>query len=180
MKGQGRQNFLAMISSIVTFLVMFFILDWPIILTVVLAIAIFFGVFMLTKPVLKIGDIELERLADGIQNPLIAEKAQSLSGIAQNILDYLEDAPKEISSSRHFLNYYLPTANKIIGNYLHLKRANVSTDKFNLITERTVESLDLLNQVFAQQRDNYYKDQMLALEVETELLEKTIRLGGGS
>lgn len=135
---------------------------------------------MLTKPVLKIGDIELERLADGIQNPLIAEKAQSLSGIAQNILDYLEDAPKEISSSRHFLNYYLPTANKIIGNYLHLKRANVSTDKFNLITERTVESLDLINQVFAQQRDNYYKDQMLALEVETELLEKTIRLGGGS
>ncbi|UUX32954.1 5-bromo-4-chloroindolyl phosphate hydrolysis family protein [Fundicoccus culcitae] len=203
MKGQAKQNFLAMVISIAAFLIMFFVLDWPLILTIVLAVAIFLGVFMITKPVLKIGDIELERLAngqelaaiyqeaetevkqmtqlaEGIKNPSIGEKSKALSGIAQDILNYLEGAPKDISSSRHFLSYYLPTANKIMSNYLHLKKANVSADKFNLITERTEESLDLLTHVFAQQRDNYYKDQMMALEVETELLEKTIRLGGGN
>ena len=63
-------------------------------------------------------------------------------------------------------------------NYNDLDRANVSADKFNDIKEKTKESLDLLIKIFASQMDAYHKDKINKLEVETDLLEQTIKLGG--
>lgn len=148
-----------------------------------------------------IGDIEMEKLANGlelkelyensklsvnqmkalsnkIKEKNIREKALDLTSVGEDILRYLEKNPRDLSESRHFLNYYLKTSNKILDNYIQLDQANVSDSKLALVTEKTQESLDLLNQVFSNQRDSYHKDALMELEVETELLEKTIKLGG--
>lgn len=54
----------------------------------------------------------------------------------------------------------------------------MSSEKFLEIEAKTYESLALLNGVYAKQRDGYYEDQISDLEIETELLEKTLKLGG--
>lgn len=201
LKKKRDPNIIAGLSAAGVFLILFILLDWSIIVSLLIAVGIFFGVYNLAKPVLKIGDIELSQLEDGIeiqniyiqaiedvasirtssdsiQNPVIKEKSKRLASIGQDILNYLENNPKEISRSRHFLTYYLPTGEKIVDNYLLLKKANVSEDKFVLITERTEESLDLLTKVYKNQRDGYHKNRVMDLEVQTELLERTIQLGG--
>lgn len=201
MKKTTHQNLWAGVASSIVFILLFIILSWPLLVSLLLAIAIFVGVYLLNQPVVKIGDIELERLKNGaeiqeiflkatqdmtqletlanmIQHPELAKQAQELSHIGRDILNYLEAHPEAISSSRHFLDYYVGTALKILDNYILLKKSNVSEGKYQLITEKTEDSLNLLTTVFARQRDGYHQHRIVDLEVQAELLEKTIKLGG--
>lgn len=194
-------NLLAGIVASVVFIISYIVIDWPLLISLVLAVGIFFAVYFLSKPILKIGDLELSQMADGVElnniyqearrqvhkieengqkinNEDVGQGALQLASTSQDILRYLEDNPREISQSRHFLTYYVPTANKIIDNYFQLKKANISADKFELITDQTLESIELLQKIFVNQRDGYHKDKLVELEVQTELLEKTITLGG--
>lgn len=196
-----RQNFFGVSASVLLFLLLFMALKWPLLVAAVLSVGTYFGVYYLAKPKQKIGDVELEALANGeemkalydasithlhamastacaIENPAIREKALALVATGNDIMAYLKAHPKAISPSRHFLEYYLKTGEKIITNYLSLKRGNVSSEKFLEIEAKTYESLVLLNGVYAKQRDGYYEDQISDLEIETELLEKTLKLGG--
>lgn len=201
MAKQFTSNLIAGILSSIVFLLLYMVLDWSLLVSLLIAMGVFIGIYFIIRPVAKIGDIELTQLANGVElnniyleasthvfhieeagqqikNPELKQKSLELASMGSDILAYLENHPKEISKSRHFLTYYLPTAHKIIENYMHLKKANVSAGKFDLITDRTGESLDLLQKVFANQRDGYHKDKLVELEVQTELLEKTITLGG--
>lgn len=197
-----KQNLLAGISSAISFLVFYNFLKWHLIVSLLLAIGIFVGIYLVAKPVHKIGDIEIENLKDGMalhrlyadalndliaseeaikqfNNSALSNKAQQLISTGRDILNYLSENPRELSKSRHFLEYYFETSKKIIQNYSQLKKANISANKFIHIEKKTDESLDLLNQLFENQRDSYHEDKVMALEVETELLEKTIKLSGG-
>lgn len=197
----AKANIFGAIAGGVGFAVFYLGFEWPIWLSLIFAVALFFAIYLITQPVHKIGDIEIDQLKngeelqqiyqeaqeslertqrfeEGIRNEFIQQKAQDLQIIGQDILRYLANHPKQISTSRHFLDYYLPTAEKIVGNYYQLEEANVSASKMEAIQEQTSESLDLLTKIYARQRDSYHTDTMLALEVETELLEKTIELGG--
>ena len=196
-----RQNFFGVSASVLLFMLLFPVLKWPILVSAGLSVGTYFSVYYLAKPKQKIGDVELEAIANGeeikalydasivhlrtmassahaIENPAIREKAMALVATGKDIMGYLKEHPKAISASRHFLEYYLNTGEKIINNYLSLKRGNVSSEKFLEIEKKTDESLALLNRVYAKQRDGYYEDQITDLEIETELLEKTLKLGG--
>lgn len=197
-----KQNIKAGIGSALSFLVLVFVLEWNFVVSLVLSIGIFFAIYFLTKPVVKLGDLYLDQIEQGeelfalleesknelnnmevnalhIEDETVVDKVEVLIGVASDIIRYLETDPDAISKSRHFLDYYFTTADKLIDNYMRLKRANVSQPKFQLIRQRTVESLNLLIQLFSQQRDSYHKDTLLELEVESELLERTIKLSGG-
>lgn len=199
---ETRQTVLALIVAVLVFLVLFFALEWQVIISVLISVGIYFAVFYLTAPVLKIGDIELESLKNGaeikelydqsiaevqqmegsidvLEHNAVKEQAAELVATSHDILKYLEGHPTDISQSRHFLTYYFPTANKILKNYIRLKVVNISSHKLIEVQDKTTESLDLLNDLFAKQRDSYHKDILLDLEVESELLENTLKLGGG-
>lgn len=201
MKGKTGNNLLSGLASAITFLVLFIVLNWGPIISLVLSIGVFFGIFFLTKPSLKLGEIEVEKLQDGrelleifnqskakieeigqragaINNVEISSQGKTLYKTGQDIIRHLEEKPEDISSSRHFLTYYLDTSLKILSNYQDLKRANVSEGKFIEITEKTDQSLDLLIEVFKEQRDGYQKEKFIELEIQSELLEKTIKLRG--
>ena len=120
----------------------------------------------------------LKKQAKNIEDKSIREKATKLAAITHDISLYLENNPKEISKSRYFLDYYVGTALEIIGNYIDLDQANVSFDKLEDIRDKTNRSLELLIQIFQNQSDAYHKDKINKLEVETDLLEQTIKLGG--
>lgn len=194
--------FLSAIISAILFLVLFIILKWHIVVDIVISILSYFALGYLLAPTVKIGDIAVEHLDQGerigkiyhkaqedvqslidyqgrvIDNNLW-EKARNLAATGQDIIKFLTDHPESISKSEHFLDYYLNTSKRILKNYTSLQTSNVSKDKWALIQKETNDSLDFLNDIFAKQRDSYYKDTILELEVESDLLEKTVHLGGG-
>ena len=197
----SRRDFRALLAALITFFGLLIGAKWHFLVSAILAVGVYTGIYLISKPKLMIGNTEIEALenaeeikaiyqklqidqkklteaAASIKDTSIKAKTNELAKITNDIEFYLENNPKEISKSRHFLDYYIGTAREIVDNYNDLDRANVSADKFNDIKEKTKESLDLLIKIFASQRDAYHKDKINKLEVETDLLEQTIKLGG--
>lgn len=201
MNDNTMRNLKGLLAALLTFFGLTLGLKWSFIVAAILSVGVYTGVYLISKPKLMIGNTEIEALdnaeeinqiylklkddkkkllasANSIEDDGIRKKALELAKTTNDIEAYLEDNPREISKSRHFLDYYVGTAKTIVDNYQELKRANVSPDKFNEIKEKTNQSLDLLNQIFAKQRDSYHRDKINKLEVESDLLEQTIKLGG--
>lgn len=195
------RNLKGLLAALLTFFGLLLGLKWNFLVAAALAIGVYTGVYLISKPKLMIGNTEIEQLenareiqaiyqklivdedtlkkqAKNIEDKSIREKATKLAAITHDIILYLENNPKEISRSRYFLDYYVGTALEIIGNYIDLDQANVSFDKLEDIRDKTNRSLELLIQIFQNQSDAYHKDKINKLEVETDLLEQTIKLGG--
>ena len=198
---EKNRDFKALFFGITTLYILLKVLKWDFFISAILALGTYFGVYFINKPKLMIGDADIEalanaeeikniyekykidienlkKLATSIEDRNLREKALELSKTSFDISAYLANNPLEISTSRHFLEYYMKVALEIVGNYNDLSKANVSYDKFSQIKEKTIESVDLLKEIFAKQRDSYHKDKINELEVESDLLEQTIKLGG--
>ncbi len=94
-------------------------------------------------------------------------------------MTYLSNHPDLLSKSEHFIRYYMDTALRILTNYLQVQEAHISKDQWKKVQGSVSESLRYLCQIFTRQRDSFHQDLILDLEVESDLLEKTVKLSGG-
>lgn len=201
-KSKGDKTLIIVIFSIGFFLFMTFLIKWNFFVVAILSVLIYLGLSLVTSPVRKLGGVDLEKIDQGhrladiyelaeknygemqafqkmIKDTEISSKSKKLNIKAQNILSYLSKNTQAISPSEHFLDYYLDTANRIVKNYVEMEDTDVSEAKRTLIKDETGQSLDYLEEIFSRQLDSYYEDKILSLEVESDLLEKTVKLGGG-
>lgn len=195
------RSVLSGIISALSFLGLFVFMKFSLPMSILLSLAVYSGIYLISKPTVKIGNVaisdldngeemmeayeagkkrieKLGSLINGITDIKIKEKSRELHTIGWDVINYLKRKPEKIQSSLYFLNYYLSTANKIVENYIETKEGNISADKFQEMTELTTESIDLLITVFRNQRDSYYTDTLMETEVENEVLEKTIKMRG--
>lgn len=184
------------------FLLLFLILKWSFFVAAPLAILSWAGVYLLTKPIRKIGntaidDLDqgerlaeiyrdgqaaLEDLATGYQRiaqARIAGKVWELHAVGKDIMNYLANHPQALSKSEHFIHYYMGSCNRILTNYLALKESGVSPDKLARVEDKVQESMTYLLDIFSRQRDSYQENTIMDLEAESELLEKTVKLSKG-
>lgn len=201
-KDDGQNTLLSAAVSSVFFLIVFMIFKWNFFVSAGLSVLSYIGVSLASIPVKKIGGISVEKIDQGerisriydtaeknleqikdfgriIQDQEISKKVKMLIEKGDSILNYLTNNLKSISTSEHFLDYYLGTANRIVKNYSEMEGTSVSPQKAQLIKDETSQSLDYLQELFTKQMDSYYDDKILSLEVESDLLEKTVKLGGG-
>lgn len=200
-KNNGSKPILSAVVSSILFIVLTIILEWNFFVAALISILSYYSIVLLSNPVKKIGDTKIEKIeqgerikriydnaltnienmkkySDDISDKYISEQSNRLQKKGEDILEYLTNNINYISSSEHFLDYYLMTGNKIIKNYLEIENSNISNDKKSLIYKETSESLSYLNEIFNRQLDSYYEDKILELELESDLLEKTVKLGG--
>lgn len=198
----GGNSIISALVSAIVFLILILVLKWNFFVSAAIAILLYFAIFFLTSPVKKIGNIAVENIDQGeriskiydkadknivemgvfqkaVKDSEISSKAKFLTEKGSAILDYLTNNLGALSRSVHFLDYYLDTANRILENYVEMEGSRISTGNQELIKKETNESLDYLQDIFSKQLDSYYEDKILSLEVESDLLEKTVKLGGG-
>lgn len=199
--GTGKVVFSGLVGSFL-FLILLFFLHWPFPIALVPGIGITVALQFLTKSVERIGTTPIDRLEHGedalalyrearktmdemrqwqyrITDGKLFKQADELVRVGADIFYYLTRHPEKILPSRQFLTYYLETANRIFQNYVEMQNAHLSEDKFIAIREQTAASVDYLHTIFVSQRDGYHRDAMQNLAEESELLEKTITMGGG-
>lgn len=197
-----KQTFFSVIAGLGIFLVGFFIMKWSLLFTVPLTFAVYYGTSLVLTPKLKVGDVYLEQTAlnnelkalyekssqdlvelksyvNKIDNRVILEKLNKLVDIGSGILGYLKDKPMELSSSRHFLEYYLAKSINLLDNYNQIEDIGLEEEKMEKINSQTISAMDYLIDLYTKQRDNYYKDQVAELEMTNEILEKTVKYGQG-
>ncbi|MBR6350507.1 MAG: 5-bromo-4-chloroindolyl phosphate hydrolysis family protein [Lachnospiraceae bacterium] len=69
--------------------------------------------------------MEIRRVLVRLKNNTIRTKGNEICGVCDKILQTLKEKPNQITSVRQFLNYYLPTLDKILKKYQRLEAGNV-------------------------------------------------------
>jgi 5-bromo-4-chloroindolyl phosphate hydrolysis protein len=192
------RTFLALTASILAFILFLLVLEFNDWISLILAVAIYFGVFFFLKPIPMIGSVEMESLHDGEElKRLLEEGKQTLAGIrrqipgisdmpirsetltmadtAEKLIAYLEQNPDKITKSRRFLSNHLKTAESTLSDYLSVGQANLAQDKLSTFRDQTRNIMHLLTGAFTDQFTQLIEDKLLNIDVQNELLESKIQ-----
>jgi len=118
--------------------------------------------------------------ADGIQKPDVRGRVARICGTAEEILAELGREPRQVQLARAFLAYYLEAAQKIVTGYADLSRTSSPSPQAAATLARAEGSLDSIQQAFDQQLAALQEHRVIDLDVEVEVLEKTVRMDAGA
>lgn len=197
-----RQFLAGTVAGLAVFFLLWLGLSWNLIVAGILAIGTYAGVFLITKPALKIGEIRVDTLPDGnelkelllearkdmeeiekaskqISNQEMRFECQKLYNTGVGIMKYLEKNPDSIKSARRFLTYYLDTAAQILNKYLPFQNSGLETDEVRRVRNSTEKALPILNKAFEEQFTKLMQNDIFDIESDIKLLEMTLESEGG-
>jgi len=111
-----------------------------------------------------------------IKNNESAAKIKDICSTGIEIMDHLKKNPQDLRKAKPFLNYYLVTTEKIVNRYTELcgkKDRSGEIEQAILNVESVLESI---NETYKKQLKNLLEDDLLDLNVEISVLEKTMKL----
>ncbi len=113
-----------------------------------------------------------------IRNNDAAKKIQEICKVGIEIFDDIKKNPSDLRKIKTFINYYLDSTEKIINQYVDLSgRTDVTPDVRESLAK--VEGLlDEIKKTFDRQLASLLEDDLLDLNVELEVLKKTMKHEG--
>lgn len=113
-----------------------------------------------------------------IENPAVKEKLAHMERISDYIFKRVAGAPHKLPEIRRYMNYYLPTAVKLVQAYQDAERQLVQGQNI-LTTKRQIEeSLDLVNTAFERLLDQLYEKDSMDIHSEISAMENMLRGDG--
>lgn len=201
MNDQAR-SVLCFFVGVAAFALLFFVAKWHFAVSALIALMMYGAVFLLTKPVRRIGGTRVDSLRGGQEllaimsdahddmqaihrasrqskDPEIAQKAAKLHELGSRLLSYLGENPQKIGSARRFFSFYLDTGANILTKYLNLMASNPDSPQINRLTPQTARALDILQDAFMTQFNRLMQNEVMNVEADIDLLEQTLHLEGG-
>ena len=131
----------------------------------------------------------IRRANDAIADEALSAKIDRLEAITARIFRAVEEDPKKRDRIDTFLNYYLPTTQKLLDSYAEFEAAGVEGENLRQAKARIESTMDLIIKGFEHQLDELYKADALdvdsdirvmetMLERDTASVEKDFGLGG--
>lgn len=202
MKKNFRQNVAAIISAAAAggvFIVLLFLLNWPVLIDIPIAAGTYAGLYLITKPRRRIGGIDIDFIENGeeleqkllearkdyesikssvskVSDIQVKAEAEKLAETSASIMEYLENNPSKIRQARQFIDYYQETASKLLSKYIGLQDANIETDEIIKLKKDTRSALDTLNKAFIAQFERLMRGELTDMQAEIELLEQTAKM----
>lgn len=122
--------------------------------------------------------MQISQAADTLQNTAVRQKIEGLEGTCQRILEHLQTHPKASASLRRFLNYYLPTLQKLTASYALMERQGVEGENISGSMERIEALLDTLDGAFRKQLDALFSDTALDVDSDITVMEQLMAQEG--
>lgn len=199
-----RETLRVLVSTLVPlagFLFIFLGMKWHVLVAALIAVLLYFALYLFLKPVQRIGRVNVEDLKGGaelhqlmseaqddmraiytasqtVKDEDIKHKAARLHAFGNSILNYLSQNPDKISGSRRFFSYYLDTGANILTKYMKLAGSNPDSEQVRRLTPQTSQALDHLYQAFMGQFSKLMQNELMDVEADIELLEKTLKMEG--
>jgi 5-bromo-4-chloroindolyl phosphate hydrolysis protein len=107
----------------------------------------------------------------------IARNIQDICKTGTKIFDELKEHPEDIKKAKPFINYYLDSTDKIIKQYIEFSSKQM-TPEIQKSLDKVEELLAPIKETFEKQLSSLMEDDLLDLDVELSVLEKTMRLEG--
>jgi 5-bromo-4-chloroindolyl phosphate hydrolysis protein len=113
----------------------------------------------------------IEAAGRSIPLPEFRERLSRIGGIGHSILDEIEREPADAARARRFLNVYLDSAEQVTREY-----ARTHTDmRSQPLEENFRQQLTEMESTFAEQRRRLVERDLLALDVDIEVLNARLR-----
>ncbi len=121
---------------------------------------------------------EIMATAQEITRPEVRDRVARLCVTAEKILDELRKEPRQLDLARAFLTYYLEAAHRIVRGYVGLATRDVKSADVAVTLERAESSLDAIQTAFDKQLEGLLQHEVIDLDSEVALLEKTVQMDG--
>ena len=121
---------------------------------------------------------ELRRLNDAIADERISAQIDHLEETTRKIVDQVAAQPDKLPRIRRFLNYYLPTALKILNAYDRMDDTGLSGGNVGAGMEKVERMMDALTAAFDKQLDELFGGEALDLSAELTVLEQMLAREG--
>lgn len=121
---------------------------------------------------------KLRASTDRIQDRSIQIKAGNICVLTEKVLDTIEKDPKDLKPARSFLHYYLDTAMNILHRYNDIAGREVRSKDVEAVLRKVDRTLETLEQAFEMQLAKLMENDVMDLDTELTVLEKTIEMEG--
>lgn len=116
----------------------------------------------------------IRRANDQIADPELSAKIDRLEEIAAKIFRAVEDDPKKRGRIDTFLNYYLPTTQKLLDSYAEFEAAGVEGENLRQAKERIRTTMDSIVKGFEHQLDELYKADAMDVDSDIRVMESML------
>lgn len=126
---------------------------------------------------------QLQAYNDQLPDPVISEKLDRMTRAGDAILSALEQNPERLSEVRRFMNYFLPTAEKLMTSYVSFAASPVKGENVLSAMKSVENSLGMVAEAFEKQYDSLYRNESFNIEAEVSVMETLLKgegLAGGN
>lgn len=117
----------------------------------------------------------IRRANDRIDDPVLSAKIDRLEAITRQIFKVIQEEPAKKAKANTFLNYYLPTTQKLLDSYADFEEAGVSGQNLTQAKARIEQTMDNIIKGFEQQLDDLYRDTALDIDSDIRVMETMLK-----
>ncbi|MDY5612438.1 5-bromo-4-chloroindolyl phosphate hydrolysis family protein [Dysosmobacter sp.] len=117
----------------------------------------------------------IRRANDRIADPVLSAKIDRIEEITARIFQAVEADPQKRSRIDTFMNYYLPTTQKLLDSYAQFEQAGVEGENLRQAKQRIEATMDTIVKGFEHQLDELYKSDALDVDSDIRVLETMLR-----
>ena len=121
---------------------------------------------------------ELRRINEDIDDVVMSEKISRLERVSDRIFDQARDNPDKLPQMRKFMDYYLPTAKKLLKTYAELEEQGIEGDNITESKTRIANAMDTLVTAFENQLDRLFQSDALDVSTDIDVMENMLRADG--
>ena len=121
---------------------------------------------------------QLREVNDAIPDPVMSQKISRLEEVSGRIFALAQKDPDKKAQLQKFMNYYLPTALKLLNTYASLSGQAVEGTNITEAKHSIERSMDLLVTAFENQLDKLFASDALDVSTDIAALEGMLNLDG--
>ena len=122
--------------------------------------------------------MEIRSENDKIPDEALSAKLEQLENKCAEIFRTVYDKPAKASQIRKFMDYYLPTTLKMVKAYRTLDERSVNGAEAQSAKKRIQDALDVVLKACDKMLDNLYRDDMLDITTDIDVLEQMLKRDG--
>ena len=120
----------------------------------------------------------MRALNDRIQDETISGQIDRLEEVSGRIFALAQKDPDKKAQLQKFMNYYLPTALKLLNTYASLPAQDVQGENIADVKKNIERSMDLLVTAFENQLDKLFQSDALDVSADVAALEGMLNMDG--
>ena len=121
---------------------------------------------------------QLHQANDAIPDPVMTAKISRLEELSARIFALAKKDPGKKAQLQKFMDYYLPTALKLLNTYAQLSAQDIQGENITDAKQSIERSMDLLITAFENQLDKLFQSDALDVSADVAALEGMLNLDG--